>query len=47
LPAATLAACRCEYPSCTHTRYIHEGILNYAEDLLGTFGGKIKHVMFT
>jgi 4-aminobutyrate aminotransferase-like enzyme len=32
---------------CTHTRYIQEGILNYAEDLLGTFGGQIKHVMFT
>jgi len=32
---------------CTHTRYIQEGILDYAEDLLGTFGGKIKHVMFT
>ncbi|WP_299814490.1 aspartate aminotransferase family protein [Tardiphaga sp.] len=32
---------------CTHTRYIQEGILDYAEDLLGTFGGNIKHVMFT
>ncbi|WP_027531783.1 aspartate aminotransferase family protein [Bradyrhizobium sp. WSM3983] len=32
---------------CTHTRYVQEGILNYAEDLLGTFGGKIQHVMFT
>jgi 4-aminobutyrate aminotransferase-like enzyme len=32
---------------CTHTRYIQKGILDYAEDLLGTFGGKIKHVMFT
>jgi 4-aminobutyrate aminotransferase-like enzyme len=32
---------------CTHTRYIQEGILDYAEDLLGTIGGQIKHVMFT
>lgn len=32
---------------CTHTRYIQKGILDYAEDLLGTFGGNIKHVMFT
>ncbi len=32
---------------CTHTRYIQEGILNYAEDILGTFGGRIGHIMFT
>jgi len=35
---------------CTHTRYIQEGILNYAEDLLSTFGGRIGatgHTMFT
>jgi 4-aminobutyrate aminotransferase-like enzyme len=32
---------------CTHTRYIQEGILDYAEDLLGTIGGQIKHAMFT
>ncbi|WP_366658225.1 aspartate aminotransferase family protein [Fodinicurvata sp. EGI_FJ10296] len=32
---------------CTHTRYIQEGILDYAEDLLGTFGGRIEHAMFT
>ncbi len=32
---------------CTHTRYIQKSILRYAEDLLGTFGGRIGHVMFT
>ncbi len=32
---------------CTHTRYIQEGILNYAEDLLGTFTGDVGRVMFT
>jgi 4-aminobutyrate aminotransferase-like enzyme len=35
---------------CTHTRYLQEGILDYAEDLLGTFGGRIAgtgHAMFT
>ncbi|RTL49788.1 MAG: aspartate aminotransferase family protein [Bradyrhizobiaceae bacterium] len=32
---------------CTHTRYLQEGILDYAEDLLSTFGGSIQHVMFT
>jgi len=35
---------------CTHTRYVQESILDYAEDLLGTFGGTIGesgHVMLT
>jgi 4-aminobutyrate aminotransferase-like enzyme len=32
---------------CTHTRYLQEGILNYAEDLLGTFDGNFGHAMFT
>ena len=32
---------------CTHTRYLHAGILDYAQDLLGTFGGGIGHMMFT
>jgi 4-aminobutyrate aminotransferase-like enzyme len=32
---------------CTHTRYLQEGILNYAEDLLPTFGGRIGHLMMT
>lgn len=35
---------------CTHTRYIQEGILDYAEELLQTFGGELGgkgHAMFT
>lgn len=35
---------------CTHTRYIQDGILDYAESLLPTFGGRISasgHMMFT
>ena len=32
---------------CTHTRYVQEEILDYAEDLLSTIGGRIGHVMFT
>jgi 4-aminobutyrate aminotransferase-like enzyme len=35
---------------CTHTRYLQDGILRYAEELLGTFGGTIGsdgHAMFT
>lgn len=35
---------------CTHTRYVQEGILKYAEQLLATYGGRIGetgHAMFT
>jgi 4-aminobutyrate aminotransferase-like enzyme len=34
---------------CTHTRYLQDGILQYAEDLLGTFGDDVGagHAMFT
>lgn len=32
---------------CTHTRYLSEGVLNYAEKLLGTMGGRGRHMMFT
>ena len=31
----------------THTRYLHDTILNYAEDLLGTFPQHLRNVMFT
>ena len=31
----------------THTRYLHDGILRYAEDLLATFDTGINRVMFT
>ncbi|WP_337998227.1 aspartate aminotransferase family protein [Oleispirillum naphthae] len=35
---------------CTHTRYLQDGILDYAEELLATFDGRIGasgHAMFT
>ena len=32
---------------CTHTRYMQQGILDFAETLLGTFEDEIGHVMFT
>lgn len=32
---------------CTHTRYLHDGILDYAEQLLPTFAGGIGHLMLT
>ncbi|MCX7308928.1 MAG: aminotransferase class III-fold pyridoxal phosphate-dependent enzyme, partial [Afipia sp.] len=32
---------------CTHTRYLQEGILDYAEDLLKTFEGDLNYMMFT
>jgi 4-aminobutyrate aminotransferase-like enzyme len=31
----------------THTRYLHEAVLDYAEALLATFPGGPRHVMFT
>ena len=31
----------------THTRYLHETVLDYAEKLLATFPHQIGHVMFT
>jgi 4-aminobutyrate aminotransferase-like enzyme len=31
----------------THTRYLHDGILDYAERLLATFPGAIGHLMMT
>lgn len=31
----------------SHTRYLHEGILAYAERLLATFPADLSHVMFT
>ena len=32
---------------CTHTRYIQDGILDFAEDILSTFEDHIEHMMFT
>ncbi len=31
----------------THTRYLHETVLDFAEKLLATFPPEIGHVMFT
>jgi 4-aminobutyrate aminotransferase-like enzyme len=31
----------------THTRYLQDGVLDYAERLLATFPGELGHVMFT
>ena len=31
----------------THTRYLHEGIVRYAEELLSTLPHELGHVMFT
>ena len=31
----------------THTRYLHETVLDYAEKLLATFPPEIGHIMFT
>ena len=31
----------------THTRYLHEGIVRYAEELLATLPRQLGHVMFT
>jgi 4-aminobutyrate aminotransferase-like enzyme len=31
----------------THTRYLHEGIVRYSEDLLSTMPDEIGHVMYT
>jgi 4-aminobutyrate aminotransferase-like enzyme len=32
---------------CTHTRYIQQGILDFANDFVPTFGDPIRHIMFT
>jgi len=32
---------------CTHTRYLHEGVLDYAEKLLATMPEAINHLMLT
>lgn len=31
----------------THTRYLHDGVLDYAERLLATFPPELGHIMFT
>ncbi|RGE22027.1 aspartate aminotransferase family protein [Leucobacter sp. wl10] len=49
-PAVTAAVSRQMDTLCTHTRYLQDGILAYAQDLLGTFGGELAargRTMFT
>jgi 4-aminobutyrate aminotransferase-like enzyme len=49
-PRVVSAICEQLRTLCTHTRYLHEGILTYAEVLLGSFGGRVGnagHAMFT
>lgn len=45
-PAVTEAVTRQLETLNTHTRYVHENILNYAEDLLSTMPGEIDRIMF-
>jgi 4-aminobutyrate aminotransferase-like enzyme len=48
-PAVVEAVHRQMTTLCTHTRYLQEGILDYAEQLLETFGGApgAQHLMMT
>jgi 4-aminobutyrate aminotransferase-like enzyme len=49
-PRVAAAVARQMRTLCTHTRYLQDGILDYAEDLLATFDGRIGksgHAMFT
>ncbi|MBV4516608.1 MULTISPECIES: aspartate aminotransferase family protein [Pseudomonas] len=46
-PHVVKAICDQAHVLNTHTRYIHEGILDYAEKLLATFPAELNHVMFT
>jgi len=32
---------------CTHTRYVQDGILDFAAEIIPTFGAPIEHIMFT
>jgi 4-aminobutyrate aminotransferase-like enzyme len=49
-PAVSEAIARQVGTLVTNTRYLHDAILDYAEDLLASFGGRIAragHLMFT
>ncbi|RDI57927.1 aspartate aminotransferase family protein [Microvirga subterranea] len=46
-PHVTAALSRQAGTLNTHTRYLHETILDYAERLLGHFPSELAHVMFT
>lgn len=46
-PRVVEAICRQAGTLNTHTRYLHEGILDYAEDLTATFAEPLDAAMFT
>lgn len=46
-PHVTAAITKQMETLCTHTRYMQDGILEFAEKLLATFEPEIGHVMFT
>lgn len=46
-PAVVEAVHRQMQTLCTHTRYIQDEILEFAEQLVPTYGKPIEHVMFT
>ena len=46
-PRVVEALCRQAATLNTHTRYLHETVLDYAEALLATFPSELGHVMFT
>ena len=46
-PRVTEALARQSTVLATHTRYLHDGILDYAERLLALFPPELAHVMFT
>jgi 4-aminobutyrate aminotransferase-like enzyme len=46
-PHVVAATARQSAVFASHTRYLHEGVLDYAEKLLATFPTELGHVMFT
>lgn len=46
-PHVVDALCRQARVLNTHTRYLHENVLDYAEKLLGKFPPELAHIMFT
>lgn len=46
-PHVVAATARQSAVFASHTRYLHDGVLQYAERLLGHFPAELSHVMFT
>lgn len=46
-PHVVAATARQSAVFASHTRYLHDGVLEYAERLLGHFPAELSHVMFT